>query len=80
MGLVEGCAECERLWREYSAATTEHIRLEGKLDVARLSHDDESVRSIAPSVAEAGSTRMTARAAFQAHQRDVHAAAGAAEA
>jgi hypothetical protein len=80
MGVVDGCTECLRLWSDYSAATKDHIRLEGKLSIAELSHDDETVRLLAPLVASARSARTAARAAFQTHQRDSHPAAGAAEA
>ena len=34
-----GCAECEKLWQEYSAATFEHVRIEGRKKMAELVQD-----------------------------------------
>ena len=31
---IADCADCQRVWHAYSAATTEHIRLESKLQIA----------------------------------------------
>jgi len=34
-----GCTECEQLWHEYSAATFEHVRIEGRKKLAELGQD-----------------------------------------
>ena len=34
-----GCAECERLWQDYSAATFEHVNIDSRKKVAELSYD-----------------------------------------
>ncbi len=31
-----GCAECERLWEEYSAATFEHVNIDSRMKMAEL--------------------------------------------
>jgi hypothetical protein len=34
-----GCAECEQLWQEYSAATFEHIKIDSRMKMAELVQD-----------------------------------------
>ena len=34
-----GCAECERLWQEYSAATFEHVKIDSRKKMAELGQD-----------------------------------------
>ena len=48
MRLMLGCPECQRLWREYSGATANHIALESQLGVAALAHDEGSGSVLAP--------------------------------
>ena len=34
-----GCAECERLWQEYSSATFEHVNIDSRKKMAALGQD-----------------------------------------
>jgi hypothetical protein len=34
-----GCAECEHLWEEYSAATFEHVNIDSRMKMAQLRQD-----------------------------------------
>ena len=34
-----GCAECEQLWQEYSAATFEHVKIDSQMKMAELAQD-----------------------------------------
>ena len=34
-----GCAECEYLWKEYSAATFEHVNIDSQMKMAQLRQD-----------------------------------------
>jgi hypothetical protein len=59
------CSECQRLWREYAAATTAHIRLEGKLRTA-------AGKQLAAEVAAAAKLRESLRQDIQKHETTVH--------
>jgi len=73
MKIVSGCAECERLWQEYSRATSDHIRLEGKLKVAALSYDPDQVSTLSALVQRAAGERTAARDAVNSHTTSGHA-------
>lgn len=80
MEFIGKCDECQRLWREYSAATNEHIKLESKLKLAALSRDDEAVIDLTPRVERAGERRLQAREAIRAHEKVAHTVADSAAA
>jgi hypothetical protein len=61
------------LWREYSLATANHLKLDNKLGIAALRHEDEVVRSLAPEVEAALMRRSEVRRAIQAHEAATHA-------
>jgi hypothetical protein len=77
---MSNCPECVRLWREYAAATTEHIRLEGKLRIAELSYDAERVAVLRPQVQEASRLRAAARSSISTHEQAAHPSSDSAEA
>jgi hypothetical protein len=77
---MDDCAECIRLWREYAAATKEHIALEGKLRIAEIARDSARVTALSPQVEGAGVKRTAARNGIKAHEEDAHPSSGAAEA
>ncbi len=66
------CPECQRLWRDYAAATTEHIRLDGKLRLAALDFDHEQVALLTPQSEAAGNSRKKTREAIRQHERNEH--------
>ncbi len=66
------CEECDRLWREYGEATTTHIRLTSKLQVAALSHENDNIADLTPKVERAEKARSDARAAIRRHESEGH--------
>ncbi len=46
--MATDCSECPRLWREYSQATGEHIKIEGQLRLAILIKDRETEQRLTP--------------------------------
>jgi hypothetical protein len=69
---IDSCAECARLWREYSTSTADHIRLDNKLGIAALRDEDDAVRLLAPEVEAALMRRSEARRAIQSHETAAH--------
>jgi hypothetical protein len=69
---MRDCADCERLWREYAAATTEHIKVMGKQRIAHLRHDAESERDLDAKVKAAELSRASTRTAIQEHEAITH--------
>jgi hypothetical protein len=65
MKFIADCPECQCLWHAYSAATTAHIKLEGKLRIAALSHNEASVIALTPEVDAAALDRSAARTAIR---------------
>jgi hypothetical protein len=77
------CEECGRLWRQYGAATTEHIRLGNKLQLAALGRDTEAIVKLTPLLESAAEKRQSSREAIRGHVTTQHgrtATAGQAEA
>ena len=66
--------ECQRLRRAYSVATTQHIRVEGKLKLANMCHDTEGIMDLIPQEQEAALKRSVTRYAIEAHERAEHPA------
>lgn len=71
-----GCEECQRLWREYALATSEHIRSDNKLRLASLEHDYEAIEQLTPGTDTAEKNRSDLRAAIAAHENAAHATRG----
>ena len=40
------CSGCDRLWREYAAATVQHVKLENYLKLAALQHDISAIERL----------------------------------
>ena len=68
MGMRVGCEECSRLWREFAAATTEHIRLENKLQLAALQCDLDGIAILTPQVEAAAEKRQSLREGIRWHE------------
>ncbi len=74
----QDCPECQRLWREYAAATTTHIGLENKLRV--LPTGSVTRDSLTAEIAKAATVREQARQAIHQHEATAHGmSAGASE-
>ena len=61
------CDECQRLWHEYAQATTAHIKLEGKLRLAALAHEHETIPALTIQAEGAGVLRASLREAIRKH-------------
>lgn len=72
MKFISTCPECQRLWREYSSATTAHIKLESQFNVAAISHDESTVIRLTPDVEDAARARTAARQLIRAHEAVAH--------
>jgi hypothetical protein len=70
------CQECTRLWSEYALATRHFLKLEGRLQIAKLSRDDRTVTELTPLVLRASDERSDLRRQIESHEN----AAGRAEA
>ena len=66
----QNCSECQRLWREYAAATTTHVGLESKL--RSLEQDSAAAQALADDVSTAANVRETSRRAIHQHEADLH--------
>ena|SRR6266550_7792851 len=42
---LPNCSACDRLWREYAAATVEHIKLENHLKLAALRYEISAIQA-----------------------------------
>ena len=71
------CEECRRLWREYTLATTDHVRLGNNLQLAALKRDTEAIGILTPQVETAAEKRQSSREAIRGHQTQHGSAATA---
>jgi hypothetical protein len=72
----QNCQECIRLWNEYALATRHYLKIEGKLQIADISHDDRTVLQLRPLLDEAAAERAELRRLIEQH--DTHARAASA--
>jgi hypothetical protein len=64
----QGCKECERLWREYSAATAEHVRLDLESRQAVAEGNQENAEVLTEALHVAGKNRERLRRAIHVHE------------
>jgi hypothetical protein len=74
------CPECTRLWSAYAKATNDFFRLDGKLQVAGLSHDHEAVKELLPVIEKVAAERTDTRNQIATHELKAHPATEAAKA
>lgn len=65
------CPDCQRLWREYAAATNAHVALESKL--RRLESVPSQSEALSREVSAAAMERENARQAIEKHEASQHA-------
>lgn len=70
--MTNDCETCNVLWRDYAAATHAHIRVESKLDLARLRHDHEAIQRLLPEAQAAAGQRSALRSRIGEHERLCH--------
>ena len=68
--------ECIELWRAYSLATIEHIKLDNKLRLAVLKHALEQTGALTIEVEAAERARIGARDIIRQHEVDAHGMSG----
>lgn len=64
------CPECQRLWREYAAATTSHVSLEKKLQ--GLKRGSPEAAALEKEVSTAAAVREATRRAIHLHEKNEH--------
>jgi hypothetical protein len=72
------CQECTRLWSEYALATRHHLKLEGRLRIAELSHDQASIDELTPFVKSAFEERAEIRRSIERHESQAQTGAAGA--
>jgi hypothetical protein len=66
---VRDCQECKELLARASEATTRHLDVIGRLQVATIRQEREKVSQLEQTVIAARAARAEAIAAFQTHER-----------
>ena len=64
----QNCQECVRLWNEYALATRHYLKIEGKLQIADISHDDQTVSQLRPMLNDAAAERTELRRLIEQHE------------
>jgi hypothetical protein len=71
--MQQDCPECQRLWRAYGVATSDHVVLENKLRASQPGSDAAGLELLTGQVAQAASRRDSARLTLQEHEAASHA-------
>jgi hypothetical protein len=64
----QNCQECTRLWNEYALATRHYLKIEGKLQIADISHDNQTATQLRPMLDDAAAERTELRRAIEQHE------------
>ena len=72
------CEACQHLWRAYSGATNDHLRLIGHQKIAATRHDFATVNRLEEEIRQLGEIRDAARDAVRDHEKEAHSKAAAA--
>jgi hypothetical protein len=62
------CPECIRLWNDYALATRHYLKIEGKLQIADTSHDEQTVLLLRPMLENAAAERAELRRLIEQHE------------
>ena len=68
----QNCEECQKLWFDYAHATTAHIKLESKLELAALMHELDTITELTIQVEAAGALRESLRESIRKHDLVTH--------
>lgn len=74
----QNCQECTRLWSEYALATRHYLKLEGRVEIAKVSQDRRSVADLTPLMEVAAAERIELRRLIQEHESQAQAEAATA--
>jgi hypothetical protein len=66
------CPICDTLWREYSHATAEHVKLLMESQIAVIERDTARDETLEAAIADAGQKRESARTAIREHEAAAH--------
>ncbi len=72
------CQECTRLWSEYALATRHFLKLEGRLQIAEISRDRNTMEQLSPLVKAAFAERAEMRRQIEFHEAQPRAGAASA--
>jgi hypothetical protein len=64
----QNCQECTRLWSEYALATRHFLKLEGRLQIAVVSRDRQTIAELTPLMDRATAERAELRSQIQEHE------------
>ena len=64
----QNCQECTRLWSEYALVTRHFLKLEGRVKIAELSQDRQTLSDLAPQLETATRERSDLRRQIQDHE------------
>ena len=67
------CQECIRLWSEYALATRHDLKLQGRLRMADLSHDQAAIDELTPLVKTAFEQCAEIRDMIERHETQAQA-------
>jgi hypothetical protein len=62
------CSECIRLWNDYALATRHYLKIEGKLQIADTSHDEQSASHLRTMLESAAAERAELRRLIEQHE------------
>jgi hypothetical protein len=62
------CHECIRLWNEYALATRHYLKIQGKLQIADISHDEQTASQLRPMLDDAAAERTELRRLIEQHE------------
>jgi hypothetical protein len=62
------CGECQRLWRAYNAATTVHLALENRLQLAALGRENEAFVQLTLDIEDVAQKRASASETIRQHE------------
>jgi hypothetical protein len=68
--MQQDCPDCQRLWREYAAATTKHVGLEKKLRSS--DQGSPALEGLSRDVSQAADVRETIRQSIHQHESEAH--------
>ena len=70
------CEKCLQMWREYTAATFEHIEVNTRLKLCAWSFDEAAIELLRLQVEVAATRRAAAQDALRKHEHKAHRDAG----
>ena len=70
MPAPKNCAECDRVWEDYTQAVTAHVKIVARRHKAALQYDSAVLDEIAPVEADLAQQELKARRAIDDHEAE----------